>query len=179
LLTTGVPAAIAGGWQVSGILEAYSGVPFTISASNSSLNAPSSTQMADRVKNGSCSQGGYRGPSASYIDATCFAAVTTARFGNAGQDSVRGPGVKVLNATLQRTFNIRERIQLQIRGEVFNLTNTPHFSNPSATNISLVTFNPDHSVKSLGGFGALSANNARDQEGVDQRFFRLGAHITF
>ncbi len=178
LLTTGVPAAIAGGWQVSGILETYSGTPFTVSASNSSLNAPSSTQMADRVKKGSCTQGGYHGPSASYIDATCFAAVTTARFGNAGQDSVRGPGVKVLNASLQRTFNIRERIQLQIRGEVFNLTNTPHFSNPSA-NISLVTFNPDHSVKSLGGFGALSSNNARDQEGIDQRFFRLGAHITF
>ena len=124
--------------------------------------------MADRVKKGSCSQGGYRGPSASYIDATCFAAVTTARFGNAGQDSVRGPGVAP-NATLQRTFNIRERIQLQIRGEVFNLTNTPHFANPStsAANISLVNFNPDHSVKSLGGFGALSSNNARDQEGID------------
>lgn len=178
LLTSGVPAAIAGGWQLTGVLEAYSGVPFTVSASGTSLNAPGSSQYADRIKNGSCILGGYHGPTASYVDPTCFAAVTTARFGNSGPDSMRGPGVKDLNATLQRTFNIRERAQLEIRGEAFNVTNTPHFSNPSA-NISNVSFNSDGSVKSLGGFGALTGVNSRDQEGIDQRFFRVGAHITF
>jgi hypothetical protein len=178
-LNTGIPAAIAGGWQFSSILAMYSGTPFTITASGSSLNSPGSSQMADRVKGGACIQGGYRGPSASYVDATCYAAVTTARFGNAGQNSVRGPGVKDLNSTLDRTFTIREGLNLAFRVEVFNLTNTPHFNNPGNTNISSVTFNPDHSVASLGGFGALSSNNARDQEGVDQRFFRIGARINF
>jgi hypothetical protein len=178
-LTTGIPAIIAGGWQLSGIFAAYSGTPFTVTASGSSLNAPSSTQVADRVKSGRCFQGGYRGPSASYIDATCFAEVTTARFGNAGLNSVRGPGVKDLNATLQRNFAIKERYMLQFRAEVFNVTNTPHFANPSNTNISSVTFNANHSVASLGGFGTLSSNNSRDQEGVDQRFIRIGARLTF
>jgi hypothetical protein len=105
--------------------------------------------------------------------------VTTARFGNAGANSLRGPGVKDLNATLQRTFNIRERLHLELRGEAFNVTNTPHFANPGSTSISSVTFNSDHSVASFGGFGALSSVNARDQEGIDQRFFRVGAHISF
>lgn len=178
-LTSGVPAAIAGGWELSGILALYSGTPFTVTASNGSLNAPSSSQIANRVKNGACINPGWHGPTASYIDATCFAAPTTAAFGNAGQNSVRGPGVKDLNATLQRHFNIREWMGLELRAEVFNVTNTPHFANPGNTNISSVTFNPDHSVASLGGFGALSSNNARDQEGIDQRFIRLGARITF
>jgi hypothetical protein len=178
-LTSGIPAAIAGGWQLSGILALYSGTPFSITASSSSLNAPSSTQIADRVRNGPCINKGYHGPAASYIDATCFAAVTTARFGNSGQDSVRGPGVKDLNATLSRGFQIREWAHLDVRAEVFNVTNTPHFANPGSTNISLVSFTPSHSVASLGGFGALSANNARDQEGVDQRFIRVGARLTF
>jgi hypothetical protein len=179
MLNTGIPAAVAGGWQFSGVFEAYSGTPFTVSASSSSLNAPGSSQMADRLKSGKCIQNGVRSGSTSYVDASCFAAVTDARFGNAGQNSVRGPGVKVLNANLQRTFNIRDRFNLEIRGEAFNLTNTPHFSNPSGTNISTVTFNSDHSVQSLGGFGAITSTNARDQEGTDQRFFRVGAHITF
>ena len=178
-LTTGIPAAIAGGWQLTGLLALYSGTPFSITASSSSLNAPSSTQLADRVRNGPCINKGYHGPSASYIDATCFAAVSTARFGNSGQNSVRGPGVKDLNASLSRGFQIREWAHLDIRAEVFNVTNTPHFANPGSTNISLVTFNAAHAVTSLGGFGALSANNARDQEGVDQRFIRVGARFTF
>lgn len=177
-LSSGLLAAVTGGWQLSGIFAAYSGTPFTVTASSSSLNAPSSSQVADRVRGGSCIQGGYRGPSASYVDATCFAAVTTARFGNAGQNSVRGPGVKNLNGTLQRHFQIKDKLQFEVRAEVFNVTNTPHFANPSA-NISAVTFNPDHTVASLGGFGALTSNNARDQEGIDQRFIRLGGKITF
>ena len=178
-LHNGIPAAIVGGWQLSGVLAMYSGTPFTVSASASSLNAPSSTQMANRVKNGSCINKGFHGASASYIDATCFAPVTTATFGTSGQDSVRGPGVKDLNATLARNFSIRDRTHLEIRAEVFNVTNTPHFANPGSTNISTVSFNPDGSVASLGGFGALSSVNARDQEGVDQRFIRVGARITF
>jgi len=116
-LTGGVPAAIAGGWQLSGVLAMYSGTPFTISASSSSLNSPSSSQLADRVKNGRCVNKGYQGPTASYIDATCFAAVTTARFGNSGESSVRGPGVKALNATLARNFNLREFAHLEVRAE--------------------------------------------------------------
>lgn len=178
-LTSGIPAVIVGGWQLSGVLAMYSGTPFTIGASNSSLNSPSSSQVADRVKNGSCIIQGYNGPAASYVDPTCFAAVTTARFGNSGQDSIRGPGVKVLNSTVERSFNISDRMNLAVRVEIFNVTNTPHFANPGNTNISSVTFNPDHTVASLGGFGVLSSNNARDQEGVDQRFFRLGAKFTF
>ena len=178
-LNRGIPAVIVGGWQLSGVLAMFSGTPFTVSSSASSLNAPSSTQIANRVKNGPCINKGYHGASASYIDATCFAPVTTANFGNAGENSVRGPGVKDLNATVARTFSYRDRAHLEIRAEVFNVTNTPHFANPGSTNISTVSFNPDHSVASLGGFGALSSNNARDQEGVDQRFIRVGARITF
>lgn len=86
--------------------------------------------------------------------------------------------MKVLNAALERVFNIRKGLSLTFRGEAFNVTNTPHFSNPSA-NISSVIFNPDHSVKSLGGFGVLHSTNSRDQEGIDQRFFRIGAKLTF
>jgi hypothetical protein len=178
-VNSGIPAAVLGGWQLSGVLAMFSGAPFTVSSSASSLNSPSSSQVANRVKSGACINKGYHGSAASYIDATCFAPVTTASFGNSGENSLRGPGVKDLNATLGRTFSFGDVVHLEIRAEVFNVTNTPHFANPGSTNISTVSFNPDHSVASLGGFGALSSNNARDQEGVDQRFIRVGAHITF
>ena len=44
--------------------------------------------------------------------------------------------------SLFRVFRIGQNKTLQVRAEVFNVSNTPHFSNPNA-NISNVTFNAD------------------------------------
>src|SRR5713226_10566823 len=46
----GTSAAILGGWQINGLFSAFSGRPFTALASNTSLNAPGSTQFADCVR---------------------------------------------------------------------------------------------------------------------------------
>lgn len=176
-LTHGIAGSVVGGWQISGIQEIYSGLPFNVTASATSLNAPGSSQTADRVRNGTCTNTGFH-PGDSYIDPTCFAPVNAARFGTAGQESTVGPGVKVLNANLDRVFRIHDMFLIDFKAEAFNVSNTPHFSNPSS-NISSVIFNPDGSVKSLNGFGSLNGVNSRDQEGIDQRFFRVGAKVSF
>lgn len=179
LLTHGIGGALLGGWQLNGIFAAYSGTPITITASSTSLNAPGSIQIADKIKPGRCTLGPYQA-GAPYIDPTCFTSVTTARFGTAGFDSVRGPGVKNLNASLFRRFAIGETKFLEFRGEAFNVTNTPHFSSPSSQlNISNVSFNPAGQVKNLNGFGVITGTNSRDQEGLDQRQFRVGAKFIF
>ena len=41
---------IVGGWQVNNILSFYSGTPFSVTASGTSLNAPENDQRADQVK---------------------------------------------------------------------------------------------------------------------------------
>ena len=46
---TGVSRLLLGGWQLNGIFSAYSGTPFTVTASGASLNAPTETQTADQV----------------------------------------------------------------------------------------------------------------------------------
>ena len=87
--------------------------------------------------------------------------MTTVSFGNAGRDTLRGPGVFNVNASLFRNFAIKERVRLQFRAETFNLTNTPQFGNPGAT-VSSATFNADGSVKSLNGYTQItSASNER------------------
>ena len=49
LAKSGAAAAVLGGWQVNGIMSAYTGTPFTVGAPGSSLNAPNNTQTADQV----------------------------------------------------------------------------------------------------------------------------------
>ena len=45
----GLASHVLGGWQVNGTFSAYSGLPFTVTASGASLNAPNNTQTADQI----------------------------------------------------------------------------------------------------------------------------------
>jgi hypothetical protein len=173
----GVASTIAGGWHVNGLLSAYSGAPFTVTASGTSLNAPGNTQRADQVKSSVAILGGA-GPGQTYFDPLAYAPVTAARFGTSGYDSLRGPGTVNLDFSLFRDFRITERLKAQFRAEALNLTNTPHFANPAA-NVSNLQLNPDGSVKNLGGFGVITATTGNGREGVDERVFRFGLRISF
>ena len=42
-------AAILGDWQVNGVMGAYTGTPFNVSAPGASLNAPNNSQTANRL----------------------------------------------------------------------------------------------------------------------------------
>jgi hypothetical protein len=158
-LNKGVANWIAGGWQMNGTLSAYSGTPFTVTASGASLNAPNNTQTADQIKPEVAKLGGI-GTGNPYYDPTAFAAVRDVRFGTSGRNILRAPGVFNTNLSLFRTFPLTERFNLQFRAESFNFTNTPHFLAPSA-NVS------------SGNFLVITSANQ------DQRQFRLGLKLSF
>jgi len=172
-------SAVAGGWQLNGVLTLMTGLPFTVTASGTSLNLPGSTQTADQVL-GSVAQLGQTGPGTSFFDSLAFVPVTAARFGTAGFNSLRGPGLANLDLGLFRSFSITERLQMQFRAEAFNFTNTPHWANPAA-NISSVSYNANGSIRDLGGFGAITATNAGNlgRAGTDERTFRFGLRLSF
>ena len=69
-------------------------------------------------------------------------------------------------------------MNLQFRLEVFNVTNTPHFPNPSGTNVSNVVYNADGSIRSLNGFGSITGTNNVGRE-YDERYIRLGVRMSF
>jgi hypothetical protein len=173
----GLASAVAGGWQVNGIFSAYSGTPFSVSASGISLDAPGNSQRADQVKPAVRILGGA-GRGQSFFDPLAFAPVTEARFGTAGFNSLRGPGLVNVDLGLFREFRVKERWRVQFRAESFNFTNTPHFSNPGR-NVSDLQLNPDGSVRSLGGFTEITGTTGTGREGIDERVFRLGLRISF
>ncbi len=177
-LNRGGPAsALAGGWQVNGLLSVYSGSPFTVTSSGTSLDMPGSTQRADQIKP-KVEILGNTGPGQSYFDPLAFAPVTEARFGTFGFNRMRGPGVRNLDFSLFRQFRFSERWSMQFRAEVFNLTNTPHFSNPSA-NVSNLQLNSDGTIRNLGGFSTITSIRNTGREGLDERVFRFGLRFGF
>ena len=125
-LSSGPVAQLVGGWQVNGIVSAYTGTPFTVSAPGGSLNAPSNSQTADQV-NPNVQRFGQVGPGGFYYDPAAFAPVTQQRFGSSGRNILRNPGVLNTDLSIFRKFQIKERASLSFRGEFYNLPNTSHF----------------------------------------------------
>jgi hypothetical protein len=52
------------------------------------------------------------------------------RFGNAGRNIARGPGMVNVDASLFRNFRLSERLNLQFRAECFNVANHANFFVP-------------------------------------------------
>ena len=75
---------------MSSTFTAYSGAPFTVTSSTTSLNAPGNPQLADQVKDDVEILGGV-GPTTPYFDVTAFKPVTEARFGTARSTACAGP----------------------------------------------------------------------------------------
>ncbi len=162
---------IVGGWQMNGLVSLYSGTPFSVSASATSLNAPGSgPQRADQIKPEVQILGGI-GRGQAYFDPLAFAPVTDRRFGTAGYNSLRGPGVANWDFGLFRNFTFGERWNLQFRADAFNFTNTPHFNNPGA-NVDNLRLNGDGSVRDLNGFSEVTSS-------FGERQIRLGLRLSF
>jgi hypothetical protein len=176
---TGLRSKVLGGWQINGILTGMTGLPFTVTASGTSLNLPGSTQFADQI-NPQVNIIGGTGPNSTWFDPTAFAPVTQVRFGNSGKNTLRGPALANLDFGIFRGFHVTERIQVQFRGEAYNFTNTPHWGLP-ASNISAVTYNQDGTIRNLGGFGSITGTDGSylGRSGMDERTFRFGLHLSF
>lgn len=156
-LKQGVGAAILGGWTLSPIVTKQSGLPFSVTSSGASLNAPQNSQTADQVLSHVAILGGH-GPNQPYFDPSAFAPVTAVRFGSSGRNILRGPGAFQLNASLARTFTIHERFNVQFRVDAFSLTNTPNFGNPG-TDVSNAKF-INGALQSYNGYDNITSTNA-------------------
>jgi hypothetical protein len=176
MVNHGVGAAVLGGWSLNGKFNHYSGIPYTVTASSASCNCPGNSQTANLVNTNVATVGSGVGGQA-YFNPLAYAPVTGPVFGTSGFDQLRGPGNNNMDMSIFRTFRITERFQTQIRGEAFNVTNTPHFNNPGA-NVSNLQLNPDGSVKNLNGFSQITTTNPLGRL-LDQRYFRFGFRIIF
>jgi hypothetical protein len=122
--------AILGGWQVNGILQMRSGLPVNVVRNSKLFGHEGLRPNVSGDPNIDRDQRTL----VRYFDTTVFsvAGLDAAAPGNAGRNLVRGPGFINLDFSTFKSFQLREHIQLQMRFEFFNLTNTPHFGNPSS-----------------------------------------------
>src|ERR1043165_5266273 len=117
--------AVTKNWRLSGVFQAQSGFPLTISVFGDTANA--GTLLGENPI-----RANYTGQpvfdSNSHTDDRWFntAAFNTPpafTFGNVGRNTVYGPGLQTLDFALQREFTVTEKIKFQFRAEFFNALN--------------------------------------------------------
>jgi hypothetical protein len=124
-VSSGVGAAVVGGWRLSSFLTLMSGLPLYFTASSASLLAPNNTQTPNLVAPVQILHG--IGPSSPWFSTSSFAAPAANTFGNVGRNYLSGPNFFNLDAALSKSFRFTERYNLDLRLEAFGVTNTPQF----------------------------------------------------
>jgi hypothetical protein len=137
---------IASGWLLATVFQVRTGFPidiYTESVPISSLASGSQTRP-DRVAGqpiwlsgtqcasafqalGDLTQG-QSCPGGKGLNPGAFALPPTPRQGTLGRNTITGFGATQFDASIQRTFKLTERLNLQFRTDAFNLVNHPNFA---------------------------------------------------
>jgi hypothetical protein len=149
--TNGFAHALLGGWQLSGIFTAQTGLPFT--ATTSAFDPAGMGFIPALVAGGRPNQtcdpneGGAQ-TQQQWFNTSCFTPNPAASAtnipnvpGSAGRGVINGPGTTRLDLTVSKNFRFGEedRYRLQLRGESFNTFNTTNFRTIS-TNVTAINF---------------------------------------
>jgi len=123
---------LLGNWKLAPIFSIHSGIWFSvITGLDNSLTGVGNDRPNvvgnPYVRNLSTQQ---------WLNPSAFSANAPGTFGNLGSDSMVGPAYFDIDAAVTRRFTIKDKHQLELRFEVFNITNHVNF-NVSANNGAL------------------------------------------
>jgi hypothetical protein len=134
--------AVAGGWRLGGILNARSGVPINVTinrpdtitvAGATVINIPGGnsrgTQRPDLVPGvNPYLQDGVR-----WLNPAAFATPQPGTFGNLPRNFLRGPNFWQVDVMVSKDFRFAGNQGIQLRAEIFNITNRLNYENPAAS----------------------------------------------
>ncbi len=130
--------AVLGGWQIGGVYSAHTGYPLTIKWNADSSGTGQRSFRPNVI--GTPHDQHLIGPGTKYLDISAYGAPAAGTYGNIGVGTARGPGMSRLDFTLSKEFHITEQKYFELRGEAFNLFNSPIFLSPSSQTITATTF---------------------------------------
>jgi hypothetical protein len=124
----GVRAAFLKGWGVNAIDVWETGQPFTVTNSSPQSNTGISSDRPNQIANPELSK-----PTITrWFNTSAFATQTLGTIGTEHRNILFGPHFRHFDPSVLKNFDLTERFKLQARVEVFNLSNTPNFGQPSA-----------------------------------------------
>jgi outer membrane receptor protein involved in Fe transport len=176
--TSGFMKYIIAGWQVNTLAFWQTGIPFTVldAAFSPALSNVSTLVTTDRPN--VVSGQSYYPSNQSYsnwINLNAFTPQTKGTVGNESRTQLYGPHQRSVDFSLFKDFPLKERMKLQFRAEVYNLSNTENFGQPNVTITKWSSNLPGGVPLNAGQFGQITASNAA----LNPRLFQLAMKLLF
>jgi hypothetical protein len=125
--------AVSRNWRLSTMFQAQSGFPFTISVFGDTAN--SGTVLGENPIRANYTGQRLYGPGTrtaqEWFNPAAFRAPAAYTFGNAGRNTVYGPGMELLDVALEREFTLSETARFHVRGEAYNALNHTNLGTPN------------------------------------------------
>jgi hypothetical protein len=164
----GVADEALGGWRLTGVFQAHSGVPFTPTVASADGSNSQATQCY-------CGYAWFPNVTGNpkvahqtineWFNPLAFAVPAQNTFGDARRNMLRGPDWRDVDFSLGKTFWLGEWIgkdyHMEVRADSFDALNNPNFGQPSA------------------GVGVLNNGAGTITSANTSRQIQLGARITF
>ncbi len=146
------------GFEVAGVITMQSGLPLAVTqVTNFNAFAGFGTQRPNRVSDPNLPAS--ERTTARFFNTSAFVAAPQFTLGNSSRNPVRGPAYRNADLVLIKRIFFGESMNVELRAEVFNVTNTPPLAAPNT-------------VVGAPGFGSITAAG-------DPRVFQLGAKFSF
>jgi Carboxypeptidase regulatory-like domain len=127
----GIVGALANDWTVASLVTLQSGTPIAVTqATNFNAFAGFGVQRPNLVGNPTLPAD--RRTPGRWFDPAAFALAPQFTIGSASRNPVRGPSYRNVDLALVRRIPVGSTQVIEIRGEVFNLLNTPLLGGPNA-----------------------------------------------
>ncbi len=167
----GMARSVLGGWELSGVGTARTGLPVNVTIDRANSTVPGGYSVS-----GSERPDLYAGVPVSpviqtvsnWINAAAFSTPAAGTFGNLGRNALSGPGLWQADLALAKRVAFTERIGLQFRAEVFNVFNRGQYGQPNAN------------LSTQGNFGVITTtvNEGATGSGTPRQI-QLGVRILF
>jgi hypothetical protein len=123
-----------GGWEVSGVTTYQSGAPNTVTVLSDVARIGSNSSRATVIGDPNLPKD--QRTLARWFNTEAFLAperMSPGVFGNAGRNTLIGPGFSEWDVAAIKNFDFRDRLRLQFRAESFNVLNHPSFTGIDTT----------------------------------------------
>jgi hypothetical protein len=132
LASSGILAPVLGGWAINAILSLQSGMPVTVTqATNNNAFAGFALQRPNLIAQPALPSNQRN--VTKWFNTASFATAPQFTLGNASRNPVRGPAYRDLDMALVKHTRLYENTDVEVRAEVFNISNTPTFAQPNGS----------------------------------------------